>query len=172
MSRYNAKWRDGKAEEVVCLRQPNENWRREHNYCNPPWELLDDLMVVKLRQSGEGATVIAPYWPKKPVHPLLKNSHRISGHAPPTTTSSLHRGSWGEWGRAFRMERRGVQITTPLLMLLKNQQLHEGAHLPPIARPFQKATATTTTTATTTIATAPVAPRGTSSSEQLRQNHG
>jgi hypothetical protein len=30
------------------LRIPDENWRREHNWCNPPWELLDDL-VVKLR---------------------------------------------------------------------------------------------------------------------------
>ncbi len=47
------------------LRLPDAEWRRERNWCNPPWELLDDL-VVKLRNSGAEATVIAPYWPKKP----------------------------------------------------------------------------------------------------------
>jgi hypothetical protein len=31
----------------------------------PPWELLDDL-VVKLRTSRAEATDITPYWPKKP----------------------------------------------------------------------------------------------------------
>ncbi len=31
----------------------------------PPWELLDNL-VVKLRTSGGAATGIAPYWRKKP----------------------------------------------------------------------------------------------------------
>ena len=37
----------------------------ENKWCNLPWELLDD-MVIKLRQSGAAATVITPYWPKKP----------------------------------------------------------------------------------------------------------
>jgi hypothetical protein len=62
--RYNAKWRDGIAEAVDSLHLSYLEWRRENNLCNPPWELLDDL-VIKLRQSGAVATAIAPYWPKK-----------------------------------------------------------------------------------------------------------
>ena len=65
MSRYNAKWRDRTAKTVDNLHLPNSEWRREHNLCNSPWELLDGV-VVKLRSSGAEATVIAPYWPKKP----------------------------------------------------------------------------------------------------------
>ena len=65
LPRYNAKWRDGTAEAVVNLHLPDSAWRAEHNWCNPPWELLDDL-AAKLRSSGAAASVIAPYWPKKP----------------------------------------------------------------------------------------------------------
>jgi hypothetical protein len=65
LPRYNAKWRDGTAEAVDCLRLTDAEWRAEHNWCNPPWELLNDL-VAKLRSSGAEATVIVPYWPKKP----------------------------------------------------------------------------------------------------------
>jgi len=50
MPRYNAKWRDGTTEAVDSLRLLNSEWRRERKWCNPPWELLDDL-VVKLRRS-------------------------------------------------------------------------------------------------------------------------
>ncbi len=57
--RYNAKWRDGTAEAVDSLHLPDAEWRRENNECNPPWELLDDL-VVKLRTSGGATSVIAP----------------------------------------------------------------------------------------------------------------
>ena len=64
LPRYNARWRDGQAEAVDCLHLPDADWRGEHNWCNPPWELLDDL-AAKLRQSGAAATIIAPYWPKK-----------------------------------------------------------------------------------------------------------
>ena len=63
--RYNARWRDGIAEAVDCLSLPDSDWQREHNWCNPPWGLLDDL-VAKLRQSGASATVIAPRWPTMP----------------------------------------------------------------------------------------------------------
>ena len=65
LPRYNAKWRDGTAEAVDSLHLPDQAWRGEHYWCNPPWELLDDL-AAKLRSSGAAATVIAPYWPKKP----------------------------------------------------------------------------------------------------------
>ena len=61
--RYNAKWRDGHAENVDSDHLPDYAWRKERNWCNPPWELLDDL-AAKLRQSRAAATVIAPMWPK------------------------------------------------------------------------------------------------------------
>jgi hypothetical protein len=65
VDRYNAKWRDGTTEAVDSLHLPDTEWRKENNWCNPPWELLDDL-AAKLRTSGAAATIIAPYWPKKP----------------------------------------------------------------------------------------------------------
>ncbi len=58
--RYNARLRDGHAEAFDCLRLPDANWRRGHTWCNPPWKLIDEL-VVKLSQSGPAATIIAPY---------------------------------------------------------------------------------------------------------------
>ncbi len=64
LPRYNAKWRDGAAEAVDSLHLTDREWQQEANWCNPPWELLDDL-VYKLRQSGAAATVVAPFWPKK-----------------------------------------------------------------------------------------------------------
>ncbi len=48
LPRYNAKWRDGTAEAVDSLHLPDKAWRVEHNWCNPPWEMLDDL-AAKLR---------------------------------------------------------------------------------------------------------------------------
>jgi hypothetical protein len=75
---YNAKWRDGTTEAVDCLHLPDAYWRGEHNLCNPPWELLDDL-AAKIRSSGAEATVIAPYWPKKPwfVHLTEMSSEKV-----------------------------------------------------------------------------------------------
>ena len=40
LKRYNAKWRDGKAEAVDSLHLTNEAWRREANLCSPPWSLM------------------------------------------------------------------------------------------------------------------------------------
>lgn len=70
VARYNSRWLDAGSEAVDCLRLSDEAWRQERNWCNPPWELLDDL-VVKLQQSGASATVIAPRWPGKSWHQLL-----------------------------------------------------------------------------------------------------
>ena len=39
-----------------------QDWRGEQNWVNPPWDLLSDV-AQKLRESGAGATVVAPYWP-------------------------------------------------------------------------------------------------------------
>ena len=63
--RYNAKWRDGQAQAVDSLHLSDNTWLQEHNLCNPPWELLDDL-ASKLRSSGASTIVIAPKWPQRP----------------------------------------------------------------------------------------------------------
>ncbi len=81
--RYNAKWRDGTAEAVDSLHLSDEQWRDENNWCNPPWELLDDL-VAKLRQSGAAATVIVPFWPKKPWFVHLAEMSSESVDMPPS----------------------------------------------------------------------------------------
>ena len=70
LPRYNARWLDPQAEDVDCLRLSDPAWRRENNWCNPPWERLDDL-VDKLRQSGAAATVVAPHWPGRLWHQRL-----------------------------------------------------------------------------------------------------
>lgn len=62
LPRYNARWRDPRCEDIDSMHLPDDLWRKERNYCNPPWHLLDDL-ALKLRQSGAAATVIAPHWP-------------------------------------------------------------------------------------------------------------
>ena len=49
LQRYNAKWRDREAKAMDSLHLPDEAWRKEVNWCNPPWSLLDDL-AAKLRQ--------------------------------------------------------------------------------------------------------------------------
>jgi hypothetical protein len=115
LPRYNAKWRDGTAEAVDILHLSDAEWRRETNWCNPPWELLDDL-VVKLRTSGAEATVIAPYWPKKPWFIHLSKMSSETVDMPPETDlffpqKQLGRGGVGRsaWSVvAFRLPlRRG-----------------------------------------------------------------
>ncbi len=78
---YNAKWRDGKAEAVDSLPLTDEAWRREVNWCNPPWSLLDDP-ASKLMQLGAAATVIVPKWPRFPwFHQLAEmESETIETH--------------------------------------------------------------------------------------------
>ena len=61
LDRYNSRWLDPRTEAVDCLRLPDEDWRRENNWCHPPWDLLDDL-VLKLQRSGAAATVVCPCW--------------------------------------------------------------------------------------------------------------
>ena len=83
VQRYNAKWRDGSAEAVDCLRLPDSEWRGEVNWCNPPWELLNDL-AAKLLQSGAAATVIAPRWPQRPWFHLLSSMATETMDFPPS----------------------------------------------------------------------------------------
>jgi hypothetical protein len=81
--RYNAKWRDGTTEAVDSLHFPDTELRRENNWCNPPWELLDDL-ATKLRTSGAATTFIAPYWPKKPWFMHLSEMSILTVDMPPS----------------------------------------------------------------------------------------
>jgi hypothetical protein len=81
---YNAEWRDNTTETMENLHLLNAPWKRERNWFNPPWELLDD-MVVKLWNSGVEAIVIAPYWPKKPWFIHLSEMSSETVDIPPET---------------------------------------------------------------------------------------
>ena len=59
--RYNSRWLEPRSEGVDCLRFSDHTWRAENNWANPPWELLEDL-VLKLKQSRAPATVVVPAW--------------------------------------------------------------------------------------------------------------
>eukprot|EP00873_Tetraselmis_striata_P017956 jgi/Tetstr1/438220/TSEL_002875.t1 len=65
LPRYNSRWTVPGTEAVDSLAQSDATWRAEVNWCNPPWQLLDDL-VLKLQQSGAAATVVAPAWHGRP----------------------------------------------------------------------------------------------------------
>eukprot|EP00873_Tetraselmis_striata_P040771 jgi/Tetstr1/461035/TSEL_006185.t1 len=70
LPRYNAAWLDPGCEALDSLHLSDAEWRRENNYCNPPWPLLPDL-VQKLRERGAAATVVAPRWEGKLWHHAL-----------------------------------------------------------------------------------------------------
>ena len=70
LPRFNSRWLEPRTEAVDCLRLPDSQWRAENNFCHPPWDLLDDL-VLKLQRSGAAATVVAPLWPDRSWHQLL-----------------------------------------------------------------------------------------------------
>ena len=70
LPRYNSRWLDPRTEGVDCLRLTDAAWRRENNWCHPPVELIDDL-VLKLQRSGAPATVVVPLWPSKSWFQLL-----------------------------------------------------------------------------------------------------
>jgi len=60
--RFNGAWAEPEAEGVDAFAQPLDSWRHEHNWCVPPISLLPQLAQF-LRESGVGATVVAPDWP-------------------------------------------------------------------------------------------------------------
>jgi hypothetical protein len=72
-------------------------WRREQDWSNPPWDLLDDL-VAKLRSSGAGATVIAPFWPKKPCFIHLSEMSIENVNMPPETDLFFPQKQLGQGG--------------------------------------------------------------------------
>jgi hypothetical protein len=81
LPRFNARWRDPQCEDIDCLRLPDAAWRRENNYCNPPWTALPAL-AAKLDQSQAPATVIAPYWPNKTWYHALSRLATAALHFP------------------------------------------------------------------------------------------
>eukprot|EP00873_Tetraselmis_striata_P027947 jgi/Tetstr1/448211/TSEL_035499.t1 len=82
LPRYNAAWLDPGCEAVDSLHLSDAEWRRENNYCNPPWPLLPDP-VQKLRQSGAAATVVAPRWEGKMWHQALTEMAVAERGVPP-----------------------------------------------------------------------------------------
>eukprot|EP00873_Tetraselmis_striata_P023954 jgi/Tetstr1/444218/TSEL_032111.t1 len=66
LPRYNAAWLDPTCEAVDSLHLPDEDWRRENNWCNAHWPLLPDLVRAKAAAKWRsGATVVAPRWEGK-----------------------------------------------------------------------------------------------------------
>ena len=63
--RFNALMEGPGVEAVDAMAQDDAAWRRETNWCNPPWGLLASL-ALKLRRSGAAATVVAPTWRSAP----------------------------------------------------------------------------------------------------------
>jgi hypothetical protein len=103
LQRYNAKWRDGEAEAMDSLHLTDEAWRKEVNWCNPPWSLLDDL-ATKLRQSGAATTVIAPKWPRFPCFQQLAEMESETIEMPPARnlfSPQRQEGHVGVWPSAW-----------------------------------------------------------------------
>jgi hypothetical protein len=69
LPRYNSAWLDPGTEGLDAFAQTN--WQREHNWCNPPWDLLPRLAHL-LEMTGAAATVIAPCWPAQPWYQQLQ----------------------------------------------------------------------------------------------------
>jgi hypothetical protein len=65
LARFNALMEMPGCEAVDSMSLTDDVWRRERNWCNPPWALLP-MLAAKLRTSGAAATVIAPTWRSAP----------------------------------------------------------------------------------------------------------
>ena len=68
LPRFNSAWAQPSSEGIDAFAQ--SNWRTEHNWCNPPWQLLPRLVHL-LQKTGASATVIAPDWPAQPWYQQL-----------------------------------------------------------------------------------------------------
>jgi len=60
LPRYNSAWADPHTAGIDAFAQLD--WAGQHNWCNPPWALLDRL-AQHLDETGASATVVAPHWP-------------------------------------------------------------------------------------------------------------
>ena len=69
LPRYNAKRRDGTTDAVDNLRLPDIEWRRERNWCSPPWELR--RLLASAARSWSGGTGTARGRCQLPPHLLV-----------------------------------------------------------------------------------------------------
>ena len=60
LPRYNSAWADPQTAGIDAFAQLD--WTEQHNWCNPPWALLDRLAQL-LDETCASATVVAPHWP-------------------------------------------------------------------------------------------------------------
>jgi hypothetical protein len=51
LPRYNENWLDPSCEAMDALYLADSAWKKNNNWCNPPWLMLPDL-ALKLHQSG------------------------------------------------------------------------------------------------------------------------
>jgi hypothetical protein len=113
LPRFNARWRDPQCEDVDCLRLPDAAWRRENNYCNPPWTALPALARQTCPITGRndchrpllaGQTVVPRFRPAR---------HRdvpLPGGLRPFLS---RRARQARGGRTTRVEHRGLSALTP-----------------------------------------------------------
>lgn len=65
---FNSQWACPGTHGVDAFAQ--NDWRQHHNWCNPPWALLDQL-ARHLHATGAQATVVAPAWDHTAWHSML-----------------------------------------------------------------------------------------------------
>ena len=84
LPRFNSAWHCPGTSGVDAFAQPDADWRKHHNWCNPPWVLLDRLSR-HLQHTGASAVVAAPAWDHTPWHSLLRSLatriNRINAYA-------------------------------------------------------------------------------------------
>lgn len=71
LRRFNSFWRSPGTEGVDAFAQPAASWRRERNWCNPPWGQLERL-ARHLATTGAEAVVVAPAWRHTIWHQLYR----------------------------------------------------------------------------------------------------
>jgi hypothetical protein len=108
LPRFNAHWRDPLCEDIDCLHLADATWRRENNYCNPPWSALPAL-AAKLAQAQAAATVIAPFWPNKTWYHAFARLALPGGPRPILSRQARQ----ARRGRTSLVEHRGLSALTP-----------------------------------------------------------
>jgi len=71
LARFNSRWPCPGAEATDSLSLSDSAWRKELNYCNPPWTLMEQL-AKKLMSSGAAALVVLPAWRHSLVYQLFR----------------------------------------------------------------------------------------------------
>ncbi len=105
--RFNSRYACPSTEGVDALSQSDASWRRERNWVNPPWSLLDRV-ALKLRRSGAAATVAAPVWPRAMWYQMLQRmAERVlvvpgsRAYVPSNATGERRRRGMPQWDVAL-----------------------------------------------------------------------